>query len=338
MKLIDQLLSISQFTSPREKYLKLLNDKIEQVESKKVALYGTGGHTKILLDSIRFSPGSIVGLIDPEPDKWGHTIWGYKVFSLERIKGEVDIIIISSDVYQEVIYQRIKHLVDKGIDIWKIYPDGAIYPPTERLFFHDDSELGIEAHPYLTPSVLEHINRYMFSRSICYGKTVLDAACGCGYGSALLSENAKQVTGVDIEKSAIDYAKKYFSRSNIQFVCSDILEYSSTTKFDVVVSFETIEHVRDINCYINTVKKLLNEDGLFIVSTPVAPANGVGSTNPWHINEFTEEYFTQFLQEHFTDVQYFVEDIAEGKGLKFREAYREKLLPYKHVLVGLCRH
>lgn len=337
MKLAEQLLSAFKFSSPREKYLKLLNDKIRQAKKKRFALYGTGGHTKLLLENINFSDDSIVGLIDPDSTKVDHIIWGYKVFALEDIKDQVDIIIISSDIYQEIIYQRIKWLKNSGFEVWKIYPDGDIYPPTERLFFHDDSELGIVAHPYLTPSVCEHINRYMFSRAICYRKTVLDAACGCGYGSALLAETAKQVVGVDIEKKAIDYAKKYFFRTNVQFICSDILQYNPAKNFDVVVSFETIEHVPDVNGYMETVKNLLTEDGLFIVSTPVAPVNGTNVVNPWHINEFTEEYFDQFLHDNFADVQYFVEDTVEGKGLKFRESYREKLVPYKHVLVALCR-
>ena len=49
---------------------------------------------------------------------------------------------------------------------------------------------------------LEHLHRYAFAKSLVHNKTVLDIACGEGYGSALLSETAKYVTGVDIESRA----------------------------------------------------------------------------------------------------------------------------------------
>ena len=91
----------------------------------------------------------------------------------------------------------------------------------------------------------EHWHRYAFARRFLGGKRVLDVACGEGYGSAWLAAVAQHVVGVDIDPAAIAHARaKYASCGNLRF------EQGSATalqlperSIDVVVSFETIEHL-----------------------------------------------------------------------------------------------
>ena len=91
---------------------------------------------------------------------------------------------------------------------------------------------------------LEHVHRYLIARELVPGKRVLDIACGEGYGSAILSAAAAHVTGVDISPEAVAHASSKYARSNLVFClgsCEAIpLEDHSV---DVVVSFETIEHI-----------------------------------------------------------------------------------------------
>ena len=54
------------------------------------------------------------------------------------------------------------------------------------------------------PTHYEHVHRYIFANQFVNGKKVLDLACGEGYGAKILSENAVEVTGIDIDKTTIE--------------------------------------------------------------------------------------------------------------------------------------
>ena len=86
--------------------------------------------------------------------------------------------------------------------------------------------------------ITEHITRYEWAAAQCKGKTVLDAASGSGYGTKMLREVAKSAIGVDASEEAVEYSGEGFS------VC-DLERDFPTGEFDVVVSFETIEHLAD---------------------------------------------------------------------------------------------
>ncbi|MDP4098589.1 class I SAM-dependent methyltransferase [Paenibacillus sp. P96] len=124
---------------------------------------------------------------------------------------------------------------------------------------------------YQYPDVLEeHINRYKFACSHVKNKIVLDAACGAGYGSKMMSEaGATHVTGVDISEESLIHARKDYNSSNIKFSYGDVNKLPfKDSSFEVIVSFETIEHIRDGSHWIREATRLLKEDGLFLVSTP----------------------------------------------------------------------
>ena len=108
---------------------------------------------------------------------------------------------------------------------------------TERLIKdgEDNSEL---AH--------QHLARYEFAKKFASGKRVLDIACGSGYGSGELREaGARYVLGVDISDKAVEYAKAHYANSEVGFTVGSAENLSSHGKFDLVVSFETIEHLED---------------------------------------------------------------------------------------------
>ena len=116
----------------------------------------------------------------------------------------------------------------------------------------------------------KHVERYEFAEKYCTDKDVLDAACGCGYGSHVLSRDAKSVLGVDYSADTIDYAQKYWAAKNITFKQVDInSDLTTLGKFDVVVSLETVEHL-DI-LIIQTCQKfhkILRPGGLLVLSHP----------------------------------------------------------------------
>lgn len=321
--------------------LNRLNEDLKKYENSNIGIYGTGGHTQLLLEKVNFTPVNIIGLIDKDLDKIGSVIGKHQVFSLQNIQDKIDIVIISSDIFQEVIYERIKFLEEMGIKVIKIYPpefnDNYYIKSHERLYFHNDDILGTRKYEYLDIGVSTHINRYLWALLSVNQKNVLDVACGCGYGTSLLAEKAASVIGVDLDPVTIKYANKYFNAPNIKYLCSNLVNFDTKNKFDVITSFETIEHIKEEKAYLNKIKELLREDGIFIVSTPVAPNNGQSKINKWHINEFTETRFTEVLEEHFSSVRIFAQDIYNYGSIVFREAIPGNLEPYRFCLVAYCR-
>ena len=118
---------------------------------------------------------------------------------------------------------------------------------------------------------IEHIQRYHFAATAIKGLTVLDAACGEGYGRAILAENAAKVYGLDVSSEAVEHAKGKYASPNLEFLCASIEKIPlDDQSIDCVVSFETIEHVDEEiqHCFMNEVKRILKPNGYLLLSTP----------------------------------------------------------------------
>lgn len=151
----------------------------------------------------------------------------------------------------------------------------------------------------------EHIVRYRAAMELVKGKTVLDIASGSGYGSACLAETAKSVYGVDIDKDAVRYAQKNYKAKNVEFILGDGVNIPlADNSVDMVVSFETIEHIEDYETFMVEVKRVLKDDGLLLLSTP----NDVEfpETNHFHIHEFNQKELEKLVSKYFKHrVSYF---------------------------------
>jgi SAM-dependent methyltransferase len=149
-----------------------------------------------------------------------------------------------------------------------------------------------------------HEKRYRFALPYCEGKRVLDAACGVGYGTALLAERAAHVVGVDRSEEAISYARARYGRANVEFRVTDLRDPDlGSASFDVVCSFETLEHLPDRDAYLRHMARVLRPDGLYLVSTPQAPRTTERPDNPHHCVEYSLDDFDSLLRRFFDDVQ-----------------------------------
>jgi ubiquinone/menaquinone biosynthesis C-methylase UbiE len=111
-----------------------------------------------------------------------------------------------------------------------------------------------------------HMIRYAFASRYVRGKRVLDIACGTGYGTQMMFDSgAKEAIGIDCSKDAISYALDHY-RGTFMQGDAEMLNIPDGI-FDVVISFETIEHVDDYRKFISEVDRVLRNDGLFILST-----------------------------------------------------------------------
>lgn len=269
----------------------------------RVALYGAGGFTKYLLGIMKKNSLSdkVCCILDKES---GSQIEGIKVYSLHEGINlfAPQAIVISSLIYQEVIYQRLLLEQLHEIDLIRIYPDIG-QKATER------SYAAYEKDGVLHSTIpMDHLQRYGWAIGFICGKSIVDIACGSGYGSAWLSEYAEEVIGVDVDDDALEWARKHYNRENLSYIRGDVSSFKMSKKFDVVVSFETIEHIPNEKDYLNTIKGLLNKDGIFIVSTPLSSLNGMSSTNCYHINEYKKDRFVKMISENFTRVLWYRQD------------------------------
>jgi 2-polyprenyl-3-methyl-5-hydroxy-6-metoxy-1,4-benzoquinol methylase len=149
-----------------------------------------------------------------------------------------------------------------------------------------------------------HLKRYDFIKLFCVNKMVLDAACGVGYGAHYLAKNAKEVIGVDNCEEAIAYAKEHYKKVNIQFKVMDVCNLEFPDRyFDMVCSFETLEHLDDLEKFISEVERVLKEDGIFVVSTPHVKKSTRNPKNPYHKAEFSPKEFEGLLKKHFMTVE-----------------------------------
>ena len=160
---------------------------------------------------------------------------------------------------------------------------------------------------------VEHLHRYNSVLPFVKNKVVLDIACGEGYGAALFAKTAKSVTGIDISEECIVHASsKYNSReyANLNFKRGSVEEIpADSNSFDVVVSFETIEHVSEEaqKRFLSEVKRILKKGGVFIISTPDEDnySKRYEHTNEFHLHELTRAGFRELLSSHFEYTQFF---------------------------------
>ena len=135
-----------------------------------------------------------------------------------------------------------------------------------------------------------HLERYQFAKENLVAGTLLDLACGVGYGTALLSEDPRitHAVGVDISAAAVEYANRRYSREGVSYICSEALKYLPAEQFDNIVSLETIEHVDEPKALFAHLVSLLAPRGRFMASVPITPSV---NANPHHGSNFSMNRF-----------------------------------------------
>jgi glycosyltransferase involved in cell wall biosynthesis/SAM-dependent methyltransferase len=192
----------------------------------------------------------------------------------------------------------------------------------------------------------EHFHRYCLARDLCPGLDVLDVASGEGYGSSILSNVARSVIGVDVDPAAIAHARTTYGWENLRFVLGSVLDLPlGGASVDAVVSFETLEHVREHARFMAEVKRVLRPGGKLIVSTPeraVYSARGE-PVNKYHLLELTVAEFDSLLRANFRHVGILSQRailgslIVKAAGDGPWRSYERRSLEYIEASDGLTR-
>lgn len=156
-----------------------------------------------------------------------------------------------------------------------------------------------------------HLHRYAIATKYIKDKVVLDIASGEGYGTNLLSKNACKVYGVDISKEAVDFSRKKYPNTNIEFIMGSIEQIPMPdNSLDVVVSFETIEHVNNHDLVMKEIKRIIKPKGLLIISSPVKNYGAI--KNQYHLKELTTTEFQKLLRKYFNFNKFYSQQFFVG--------------------------
>ncbi len=203
---------------------------------------------------------------------------------------------------------------------------------------------------------LEHYHRYAATSEYVKDKVVLDVACGEGYGSDLMALGAASVVGVDLSTEAVEHARQtYADRGNLRFLqASAIALPFPDSSFDVVVSFETIEHLAEQEQMLCELRRVLRPAGILMISSPNRPvySEESGRHNEFHVKELDFSEFDSLLRSKFSRIRYFgqrfmmgsVLQPLEGGGNRFdalcehNDGIRNGISPLQHPVyfVAVC--
>ncbi|MGA1868907.1 MAG: glycosyltransferase [bacterium] len=194
---------------------------------------------------------------------------------------------------------------------------------------------------------IEHYQRYLSLTNLIKNKVVVDAACGEGYGSSILSKYATYVYGVDINQETILHAReKYSDNKNTTFILASVTNIPlQSNSVDIFVSFETIEHIDEQSqeLFLSEIKRLLKKDGILIISTPDKSlySDAHGYSNEFHIKEFYKDEFNKFLLQFFNYTYFYYQDfqvasvLTSNQSTYLRPVYATSTNTGKYI-IALC--
>jgi SAM-dependent methyltransferase len=164
---------------------------------------------------------------------------------------------------------------------------------------------------------LIHLKPYEEAAILGINKVVLDLGCNNGYGTAGLADRCAKVIGLDVSPTAIEDAQQRFGNYGIDFLVYDgrTIPFDDHY-FDMILSFQVIEHVADLAPYLTEIVRVLRQNGLALFTTPNATIRLEPGMKPWnqfHVREYQADELFALLKPIFGEVSvwglFAVEDI-----------------------------
>lgn len=157
-----------------------------------------------------------------------------------------------------------------------------------------------EKNKYNAREASIHLTRYLTAKKYISDKIVLDIACGEGYGSYLLRKwGAKTVYGVDIDQPSVVKASSMFKMTGLSYLChsAEQLPFDDYS-FDVIVSYETIEHLDAPDKFLSELKRVLKPGGTILISCPndYYYYENMPVDNPFHKRKYHFDEFKKLTE------------------------------------------
>ena len=170
---------------------------------------------------------------------------------------------------------------------------------TDNIHIHSGERLYPETTQGIDVEMKDQFDRYVLATGYAKGTDCLDAACGAGYGSKMLSGSAAKVLGLDSSDEALAHARTHYSADNVQFRQADLNKPIAleSNRFDLVVSFETIEHLHRQQQLVKEFHRILRPGGVLIMSSPNGTVTRLANEppNPFHTHELSNPELTDIL-------------------------------------------
>jgi SAM-dependent methyltransferase len=135
---------------------------------------------------------------------------------------------------------------------------------------------------------------------------VLDFGCGAGEGTAAMAPHTTSILGVDVAADAIEHARAHNPGPNVSYETIDDVVPRPGGSFDVVCSFQVLEHVADPDAYLAEARRLLRPGGVLLLATPDRRTRLLRWQRPWnrwHVREWEPEGLARLLRRHFGEVE-----------------------------------
>jgi SAM-dependent methyltransferase len=176
----------------------------------------------------------------------------------------------------------------------------------------------------------EHWHRYALVVPIATGLRVLDAACGEGYGSALLARTAASVIGLDVAPQAVAHARERYARRNVSFEVGSVASIPlPDASIDLIVSFETIEHLAEQAEMLAEFRRVLAPRGALVLSSPNRPVynEAGGEPNHFHVRELDRQELAALLDPLFPRQAWHAQRVS-AHSLLWAEGEREGAIAF----------
>ena len=237
----------------------------------------------------------------------------FNIFS--NFKNELEPLLYEGTVPEErepmELQEKIK--ITEEVEVAQDIKDGVNITYTEREEKQDFPDFDKVFKRFKDTGVLKdpvQIRMYeAISKGWCIGKAVLDAGCGMGIGTNILGREALGAWGVDVYSKNIDVAKQFFQNMRVKFEVVDLVKPPDRpfATFDVVVCIEVIEHVKEFEILLNTLKSFYDpkRKTVFFISSPNRNNDKLGKETPnneYHCREWSAGEFYEVLIKHFKSV------------------------------------
>ncbi len=184
---------------------------------------------------------------------------------------------------------------------------------------------------------LKHLSAYRWAQGFAAGKSVLDVGCGVGYGACELSVSASTVVGIDFWKEGLCHCHKKYGRQVSPLMASGIRFPFRDDSFDLVVSFQVIEHIdpKEVATYLTEIRRVLKTGGTFLVATPNRLLRLLPLQRPWnpdHKEEYSPKELKALLEKIFGRVK--IMGLSASKEAYLIEYKRVKQSPFHKYLIN----
>jgi ubiquinone/menaquinone biosynthesis C-methylase UbiE len=154
---------------------------------------------------------------------------------------------------------------------------------------------------------LAHLRAYAEAVAHAAGQDVLDVGCNTGYGTVRFVPVARRVVGVDVSPGAIEAARNRAPGGRPEFILTSGFELPFPDgSFDLVSSFQVLEHVPDPLAYLREMARVTRPGGEVILATPNAAIRLDPDMTPWnrfHVHEYLAAELRDLLLEVFPQVR-----------------------------------